>query len=196
MQLDLNSPSTEMSQFQPILKLADSHSVRLSATAPCATTGKFLAIFEEITGWKAEFIESKQSLRRREISHSKSEPVEGRFEITDMSLNWPAKKPTCHRAKCDELVSLVEQLVGQLQTTQINLKRAQSALIAFDPAAKSNGPNLMEPFVPKFPSESNRSESVGGSVNGCSNLATDDDFEVEQFSGDSAVSLVTPPFVG
>ena len=196
MQLDLNSPSAEMSQFQAILKLADSPSLPPAATAPCATTGKFLTLFEEITGWKVEFIESKQSLRRRETLHSKSEPIEGRFEITDMSPNWPAKKPTCHRAKCDELMSLVEQLVGQLQTTQKNLKRAQAALIAVDPAEKSNGQNQIDHFVPKFSSESKRIDSVGGSVSACSDLATDDDFEAEQFLGDSAFSLVAPPFVG
>ena len=63
MHLDLNSPSAEMSQFQAILKLADSPSLPPAATAPCATTGKFLTLFEEITGWKVEFIESKQRER-------------------------------------------------------------------------------------------------------------------------------------
>jgi hypothetical protein len=57
-----------MFEFQPLLKIVDSPSLPPSASAPCATTGKFLTLFEEITGWKAEFIESKQSLRRREIS--------------------------------------------------------------------------------------------------------------------------------
>ena len=94
MQLDLSPPVAEMFEFQPILKIVESPSLLPAATAPCAKTGKFLTLFEEITGWKAEFIESKQSLRRREISSSKTEPIEGRFEITDMSLDWPAKKAT------------------------------------------------------------------------------------------------------
>jgi hypothetical protein len=196
MQLDISSPPAGMFQFQPILKLVDFPSLPPAASAPCATTGKFLTLFEEITGWKAEFTESKQSLRRREISSSKTEPIEGRFAITDMSLDWPAKKPTCHRAKCDELVSLVEQLVGELQTTQMDLKRAQSALVAFDPAAEINDENLIDSFVPKFLSESNRNESVGDSASDLSDRSADGDFEVEQFVGDSAVSLVAPPFAG
>ncbi len=196
MQLDLSSPAAEMFQFQPILKIMESPSLLPAAPAPCAKTGKFLTLFEEITGWKAEFIESKQSLRRREISSSKTEPIEGRFEITDMSLDWPAKKATCHRGKCNELVSLVEQLVGELQTTKMNLKRAQSALAAFDPAAEVNDDNLMDSFVPKFLSETNRSEAGNRSEIKLSNRSEDDGFEVEQFVGESAVSLVAPPFDG
>ena len=196
MQLDLSFPSAEMFEFQPLLKIVDSPSLPPAASAPCATTGKFLTLFEEITGWKAEFIESKQSLRRREISSSKTEPIEGRFEIKDMSLNWPAKTPTCHRAKCDELVGLVEQLVGQLHTTQMDLKRAQSALVAFDPAAEINDENLIDSFVPKFLSESKRVEAASNAANQPSVFHEDDDFEVEQFVGDSAVSLVAPPFSG
>jgi len=196
MQLDLSSPAIGILEFQPVLKLAESPSLPPAATAPCATTEKFLTLFEEITGWKAEFIESKQSLRRREISSSKTEPIEGRFEITDMSLAWPAKKPTCHRGKCDEIVGLVERLVGELQTTQMDFKRAQSALAAFDPAAEVNDENLMDSFVPKFLSEANRSELGNGSETVLSNRSADDDFEVEQFVGDSAVSLVAPPFAG
>jgi hypothetical protein len=113
-----------------------------------------------------------------------------------MSLNWPAKTPTCHRAKCDELVGLVEQLVGQLHTTQMDLKRAQSALVAFDPAAEINDENLIDSFVPKFLSESKRVEAASQAANQPSVFHEDDDFEVEQFVGDSAVSLVAPPFSG
>ena len=196
MQLDLSPPVAEMFEFQPILKIVESPSLLPAATAPCAKTGKFLTLFEEITGWKAEFIESKQSLRRREISSSKTEPIEGRFEITDMSLDWPAKKATCHRGKCDELVSLVEQLVGELQTTQMDLKRAQSALVAFDPEAEINDENLIDSFVPKFLTEAKRNQPLCDSASDVSDPPADDDFEVEQFVSDSAVSLVAPPFAG
>ena len=196
MQLDLSSPEAGMFEFQPVLKIVENPSLPPAATAPCAKTGRFLTLFEEITGWKAEFIESKQSLRRREISSSKTEPIEGRFEITDMSRNWPAKKATCHRGKCDELVSLVEELVGELQTTQMELKRAQSALVAFDPDAEINEENLIDSFVPKFLTESKRTETLDNSAIECFGSPSDDDFEVEQFVGDSAVSLVAPPFAG
>ena len=59
-----------------------------------------------------------------------------------------------------------------------------------------NDENLIDSFVPKFLSESNRNESVGDSASDLSDRSADGDFEVEQFVGDSAVSLVAPPFAG
>jgi hypothetical protein len=68
--------------------------------------------------------------------------------------------------------------------------------VACDPEAEINDENLIDSFVPKFLKESKRNQPLCDSASDLSDPPGDDDFEVEQFVSDSAVSLVAPPFAG
>lgn len=177
---DSKTEGSKSAQYKPVL-------------APCTTTSQLLNLFEEITGWKAEFAESNCSLQRRKSSSSKSEPVQGAFSIVDMSEDWPIQKPTCHRGKCDQFIDLIDQLVGKLYLTQVELGRAQSALVALDPVAEIEDDELVDSFVHKLRPEP-KPETDQVVIDEFAEF--DDDFEVFQQVSDSAGSLVCPPFDG
>ena len=58
---------------------------------------------------------------------------QGTFSIVDMSAQWPARKPTAHRAKCDQFVEHLDGLVSELQETKLKLAETQSLLEAHSP---------------------------------------------------------------
>ena len=120
--------------------------------APCRTTEKLMAVLEEITGWKTEFEESGASYRRRSQDEAVDLPAEGTFSIVDMSADWPANKFTAHRGKCDQLVRLVSDLVGELQSAKLEVSRLRSVL-AVMPGGSAEGlgdEDLVDSFIPKF----------------------------------------------
>lgn len=111
-----------------------------------------MSVFEEITGWKAEFEESGASFRRRSLERAEDIPAQGTFTIVDMSADWPANQFTAHRGKCDQLLSLVSDLVGELQSAKLELSRARSVIAAM-PIESAGVPDdevLVDSFVPKF----------------------------------------------
>ena len=69
-----------------------------------------------------------------------------------MSADWPANKFTAHRGKCDQLVSLVSDLVGELQSAKLEVSRLRSVL-AVMPGGSAEGlgdEDLVDSFIPKF----------------------------------------------
>ena len=129
--------------------------------APCPVSAELMNLFEDITGWKIEFAESKASHSRRKMAEEQGAEergiddqaiIEGIFSIVDMSEKWPAQKPTCHRAKCDDLVKLFDSLYGELQATKQDLHQTRSALAGIAPEAIEVDQNeiLTDSFVPKF----------------------------------------------
>ncbi|MEL7500071.1 MAG: hypothetical protein AAFN77_20895 [Planctomycetota bacterium] len=119
---------------------------------PCLLSEQFLEVFEQLTGWRAEFQESPDSYKRRQSVAMENEPVEGNFKVVDMSEAWPAKTPTVHRGRCDQLIGLFGMLMDELQATRIELTRAHSALEALSPGSVSEEEQLVDAFVPKFSS--------------------------------------------
>ena len=193
---NVNGIPVEMTVFNPSSLGSAKAAPVEPMTAPCPTTAKLLGLFEEITGWKAEFHESNCSLQRRKSSSSKSEPAQGNFSIVDMSEHWPAQKPTCHRGKCDQFIALLDRLVGEHQSAEVELNRIQSALLAFDVTAEIEDDALVDSFVPKFELAAN-SEAESSVCNDADDDAQlDDDFEVHQHVSENSLSLVCPPFDG
>ena len=172
-------------------------------SAPCEVTERLFELMTEITGWVVEFEESEASMHRRKMLAG-DEPAEGTFSIVDMCANWPAKKPTGHRAKCDELVGLIDQLVSDLQTARVNLSRSRSTLAALDPSTDvADDVLLVDSFAPKF--EFRRrwddvTERVDlRRVSPCDPSAdtdVDDHREVPFSVCSSSIGVVQPPFDG
>lgn len=120
--------------------------------APCRTSEKLMSLFEEITGWKAEFRESGASYRRRSQDVAQDLPAQGEFAIVDMSADWPANQFTAHRGKCDQLMNLVSDLVGELQSAKLELScvRSAMAVMSNESAEVLDDELLVDSFVPKF----------------------------------------------
>jgi len=121
--------------------------------APCRTSEKLMEVLEEITGWKSEFQETSASYRKRSQPGMENEPAQGAFSIVDMSADWPANQFTAHRGKCDELVGLIDNLVGELQSDKLELSRVRSAMAVLPsetPSGASEDEVLVDSFVPKF----------------------------------------------
>ncbi len=160
LQTNFDGDQIQVAVFNPSTDKSHPRDSRLKA--PCSTTERFLGLFEDITGWQVEFAESDASLRQRtdyrklpnavspEQAPSAVHLPQGTFSIVDMSENWPARTPTAHRGKCDQLISVIDELANELQTTKTELARSQSALAAFDPNAKFDESGLVDSFVPKF----------------------------------------------
>ena len=172
--------------------------------SPSSVTADLMDLFEDVTGWKIGFFESKASQQRRAVTDEVSEEngiVEGSFSIVDMSETWPEQKPTCHRKKCDDLVNLIDSLVGELQTTRHDLQQTRSALAGFAPEAIQVDQNeiLTDSFVPKFNYGRRWSDTEF-------ELATDPSVEVAVDTNETAFtvefdlpdngSAVAPPFEG
>jgi len=98
--------------------------------APCLTSEKLMTVLEEITGWRSEFQETSASYRNRAQSDLENVPAQGTFSIVDMSADWPANQFTAHRGKCDQLVGLLGDLVGELQSAKLELTKVRSAIAA------------------------------------------------------------------
>ena len=72
----------------------------------------------------------------------------------DMSAAWPARKPTAHRAKCDQLVAHLDALVSDLQATKAKLAKTQSLLEAHAPGTvEDDEAELVDCFVPRYVEE-------------------------------------------
>lgn len=121
-----------------------------SSEAPCQRSAEFLEVFEQLTGWRAEFEESQDSVKRRQMIALQNEPAEGSFEVVDMSEAWPAKTATAHRGRSDKLIHLFGDLMSELQQTRIELTRAHSALAALSPGSIGEEAELVDAFIPKF----------------------------------------------
>lgn len=126
---------------------------------------EMLALFEEITGWVVEFQETRTSYHRRRViegarSNSRSRTIsqnqkecctannstgdlpiaDGKFSIIDMSPQWPAGRPTSHRAKCDQFLELLNQFLREVKTDREQLQQAKSLL-----AGTPHGETIVQP---------------------------------------------------
>lgn len=166
---------------------------------------EMLDLFEQLTGWVIEFQESKTSFRNRQLPSMIEQVAEGSLSIVDMSAAWPPRKPTAHRAKCDQFVGFLESLVTELQETKARLAKTQSILEAHVPGSvEDEDAMLVDSFVPRyddvdlddcldpdddfeFVDELNREEDVGelndGPIREESVRAVDPPFDGWHFSG-------------
>ncbi len=131
---------------------------------------EILSLFEDMTGWVAEFHESGASRRKREkfwsscqvagANHSGfSEGADpqlapqavGDFCIVDMSERWPAGRPTAHRAKCDRFIKLLGEFAAQSQRTEAELHRALSAVSRIVDGFELDDDLIVDSFVPRHP---------------------------------------------
>lgn len=175
----------------------DSGSLPLPSRAPCEETGRLIDLFEEITGWVIQFDESKSSRHRRKLVGMENESAEGTFTIIDMSTQWPAKKPTGHRSKCDDLVAIIDSLVGQLQATRNELNKMQSVVAAVSPeTVEDEDIVLIDSFVP---TKGQRRTDAEFEVCDAPVASGDDEFETkfdEPKSQPTPGAVVNPPFEG
>ncbi len=110
-----------------------------------------LELFEQMTGWVVEFAETNASFRRRQLPTLTPQRATGTLSIVDMSAEWPASRPTSHRAKCDRFVQFLDSLVNELQVTQSQLSKAQSTIAAFSPPAiEDEDAILVDSFIPRY----------------------------------------------
>lgn len=197
-QLSLFSPPAEVPAGEGSIKRIE------QVKAPCLTSEKLMTVLEEITGWRSEFQETSASYRNRAQSDLENVPAQGTFSIVDMSADWPANQFTAHRGKCDQLVGLLGDLVGELQSAKLELTKVRSAIAVLQgesPATQDDDEILVDSFVPKFGRVDTGNVSFGSrsssSSSSSSNTTTcDDEFEVLQQLGGADGKLVPPPFAG
>ena len=138
----------------------------------CPQALEFMKVFEAVSGWEVHFQESAASYyfrseaeRRGETPTNQSLRPQGKFEIIDMSKDWPTKTPTMHRGQCDQLVKLYSDLYSQSNTAQDNFDKVQGLLAG-----------LTNPVV-------DESELVDSFSPILTNLDEDDDFVLAQDNG-------------
>ncbi len=147
---------------------------------------EMLTLFEQITGWIVAVDETPSGSKPQrqfeaessassgseadvqtvlqttgQSAHRSAAPIE--LATRDISANWPAGRPTGHRAKCDQFLGLLGKLVSQLHVAQVELTRAQSSLAAIDPTTFSDDDKaiLIDSFIPQWTSESNADRRNG-----------------------------------
>ncbi|MDB2687473.1 hypothetical protein N9Y42_09710 [Mariniblastus sp.] len=113
----------------------------------CPLANEFMQAFEAVSGWEVHFTESTVTSNASLVGN---QAPQGKFEIIDMSANWPAKTPTMHRGKCDQLVKLFSDLYSQANTAQGNLHKVQSLLTALTNPTEDD--LLVDSFAPTLES--------------------------------------------
>lgn len=159
-----------------------------------------IELFEDITGWVIEFSESKSSQQRRKLVGMENEAAEGSFSIVDLSANWPANKPACHRAQCDDLVAILDSLFGQLQSTRNELNKMRSVVAAVAPQNIDQDEEivLIDSFVPAT-GHSRRTDTDFELCESPDSAEVDDfdtKFDESDVDPNATSTLVAPPFEG
>lgn len=114
----------------------------------CPSTVKFMQVFEAVSGWEVHFQKSLDS----DVAVSADQqalPPQGKFEIIDMSMNWPAQTPTMHRGKCDQLIELFNDIYNQFNATKENLNKTKGLLTALTSPPEDDD-ELVDTFAPMF----------------------------------------------
>ena len=91
---------------------------------PCEELAKS---FEAATGWVLGFEESRYSPRD---NRGQGIPRLGKIIISDLSADWPPRKPAASRRKCDEMVVAINELYNELTRTKLELQTAQKQAAA------------------------------------------------------------------
>ena len=89
---------------------------------PCEELAKS---FEAATGWVLGFEESRYSPRD---NRGQGIPRLGKIIISDLSADWPPRKPAASRRKCDEMVVAINELYNELIRNKLELQTAQEQL--------------------------------------------------------------------
>ena len=95
---------------------------------PCEELAKS---FEAATGWVLGFQESSFSpaAQASVINGPDSDQANtvrlGKIKITDLSADWPARKPAASRRKCDEMAAAIDRLFNELNRTRLELQTAE-----------------------------------------------------------------------
>ena len=110
---DTNHSATDFLKFAVIPKDEPSEqsletSAKVQSQLPFIET--LCQRFEDATGWEVGFLTSELA-----AESSAEKTVTGQLEITDMSQHVPAGKSAAHRQKCDELVHVIDQMIGIIQ---------------------------------------------------------------------------------
>jgi len=124
----------------------------LLSDALCPKVIEFMQTFESVSGWEVHFRESAGSKNQRAgvlASAGQTSQPRGGFEIIDMSVDWPAKTPTMHRGKCDQLLKLYSDLYNQANAAQDSLDKVQSLLAALIDSDEGSD-QLVDSFVPMY----------------------------------------------
>ena len=190
-----NNDNCSVLKFVSIPGQDDKQAAVINDDVPSPVSLKFFELFEELTGWRAEFQESRDSMLRRQMTGMENEPPQGTISIVDMSASWPANKPTCHRQKCDELIAELDVILTELNSTRAELKRARSALAGFAPTEVAQSEEVVDSFVPRDVNSRDRwDDDKLDPAEVEIELEVDTDFDVCQDIGES--TLVKPPFEG
>ena len=126
------------------IKLSGVESSASNTQSLCPLANEFMQVFEAVSGWEVQFQESADRGSASSIGESKPR---GKFEIIDMSIDWPTQTPTMHRGKCDQLINLFSDLYGQATATQADLDKARNSLTALTKPTEQNG-HLVDSFAP------------------------------------------------
>ena len=152
---DHNSSAAGLGLFGKELDLSSAELASPSAESLCPLAAEFMQVFEAISGWEVHFQESVASRDRQALethgrdgeASTKKQAPQGKFEIIDMSIDWPAKTATMHRGKCDQLIKLFSDLYDQARTTQENLGKVQGLLSTLT-NSDENDDQLVDSFAP------------------------------------------------
>lgn len=83
--------------------------------------------FEQVTGWKLEFVESRASHQRRELIDSEYSAF-GELEITDLSEQIEAGKSARHRGYCEKLVETLDLMIKTIQLDRQRFREISTQL--------------------------------------------------------------------
>jgi hypothetical protein len=104
-----NERRTEATPFLKIVT-CDEPELELPSETPTSPGFELLkSAFAQATGWELEL---------RELNNSKKPCI----EIVDMSADWPARVPTVHRGKCDQLASAISNLLHEHTTVMASAR--------------------------------------------------------------------------
>jgi len=82
--------------------------------------------FEVTTGWVLNY--RPATLPAEPLSEA-GYPVFGRFQIADLSAQWPAGKPAVSRAECERLLTHLNRLVARIELGAVQQYQTQTTLI-------------------------------------------------------------------
>ena len=144
-QSDYATTVNNLSSSNPDLKLSGAEPQTATSTdSLCPLALEFMQAFEAVSGWEVQF---KESASGGKMLRENKQAPQGKFEIIDMSIDWPAKTPTMHRGKCDQLVKVFSDLYDQARTTQGNLGKVQGLLAALTNSGEDDN-QMIDSFVP------------------------------------------------
>jgi hypothetical protein len=109
---------------------------------------EMLALFEAISGWVVKYRESPFFERRIASDKGSGLCLKGDFSTVDMTAEWPARRPTASRIKCDQFLKLLSDVVWRSQSLEAEVNRLQQFLTA---QSACDNHEICDSFVPRHP---------------------------------------------